>query len=546
MTNSVLYVRGRKMTKLRTKIVKYLIWITVVMMVLIWAAMLVLQVYSVTERTFSAAEEIFFQIRRILELNKEDLEKVQRIYSETSLANAETVAYIIQNNPEMLESNDVEEIIKVAQLLQIDEIHIFDQDGVIIYGTEPQYYGYSFDSGEQLKFFKPLLEDHSLRLVQDISPNTAEGRMVQYSALWSENGEFIVEVGMYPESILAAREKNELSYIFSLLKANAGVSLYAIDEKTGKILGSTNSFLVGKHQDEIGLTTALTNKKDKGFFCSVNGVFSYVVITEEEGVLIGYVLPVNVMYEGTLHTCIYFAVGLLLIAGVLVFAIYRYLKSFVLVGIQTINKDLASITNGDLDVFVNVQNSQEFSELSLHINDMVYSLVESRRQIEKDRDMDLLTGLYNRRGLDNELYKLEKKKESLGHYAAVMIDADKLKTVNDVYGHENGDIYLCRIAELLAHCGQREQISARQGGDEFVVFLYGYEQEELLDAALDELKSRQNGKKAELKDGIIVELAFSLGFCKGSGELDYETLLKKADARMYENKRLRKGDSCMR
>ena len=72
--------------------------------------------------------------------------------------------------------------------------------------------------GEQIGFFKPLLSDKSLRLCQDIAPNTAEGKKIQYAALWSDNGKFIVQVGMEQDSVKRATEKNELSYIFSLLR----------------------------------------------------------------------------------------------------------------------------------------------------------------------------------------------------------------------------------------------------------------------------------------------------------------------------------------
>ncbi len=112
----------------------------------------------------------------------------------------------------MLDS--VEELKKIASMIEVDEIHIFDTTGCIISGTHPSYYGYTFDSGDQMSFFKPMLEDQSLRLVQDITPNTAEMKMMQYSALWSHDGKFIVQVGMEPVNVLKVTEKNELSYIF--------------------------------------------------------------------------------------------------------------------------------------------------------------------------------------------------------------------------------------------------------------------------------------------------------------------------------------------
>lgn len=46
-----------------------------------------------------------------------------------------------------------------------------------------------------MRFFAPMLTDKSLKLVQEVTPNTAEGKMMQYSALWSKDRHFIVQVG---------------------------------------------------------------------------------------------------------------------------------------------------------------------------------------------------------------------------------------------------------------------------------------------------------------------------------------------------------------
>lgn len=62
-----------------------------------------------------------------------------------------------------------------------------------------------------------------------------------------------------------------------------------------------------------------------------------------------------------------------------------------------------------------------------------------------ERDIDSLTGLYNRRGLDIQLSKLFEEPEKLGYCAMVMVDADGLKIINDTYGHEKGDIYLKKL-----------------------------------------------------------------------------------------------------
>lgn len=98
--------------------------------------------------------------------------------------------------------------------MEVDEIHIIDAAGEIVSGTHPQYYGYSFDSGEQMNYFKPMLKDKSLKMVQDIEPNTAEHKLMQYSAMWNSTGEFIVEAGIEPVNVSKVTEKNDCLIFF--------------------------------------------------------------------------------------------------------------------------------------------------------------------------------------------------------------------------------------------------------------------------------------------------------------------------------------------
>lgn len=174
--------------------------------------------------------------------------------------------------------------------------------------------------------------------------------------------------------------------------------------------------------------------------------------------------------------------------------------------------------------------------------------ITKRRQIEVERDMDALTGLYNRRGQDMRLSSLFSRPEDLGHSAMVMMDADALKEINDTYGHEKGDIYLRKIAEMIHYFGAKGSMASRPGGDEFVLFLYGYESEEELIKTIKELEYLQNHKMVVLGENINVPLRFSFGYCLTNGDTDYQRLLKDADEKMYKNKLerrnlfLQKGD----
>ena len=623
-------------------------------MVMILAIVVMIQAQTARNREYSQSMEIFYQIEKILKDNRDDINLTTVEYSASCLANAQTIAYIIQYHPEVL--NDIDELKKIAHFVQVDEIHIFDTSGTIFFGTHPEYYGYNFDSGEQMNFFKPLLDDHNLKLVQEITPNTAEGKMVQYSALWSEDDKFIVQVGMYPSHILRLLEKNELPYIFSTLLADPGVSLYVIDPGSGEILGASDPDSVGMNASDIGINLLSSMAATNGIVQNVNDRACFTSFKQLDDSILGYVVPLSDIYADIPMTALIFMLGLAVLAGILVVSVTRCIDRYVIDNIYRVNSDLRRISDGDLDTNVDVHNSLEFSELSHHINEMVRSILASaekisyvlgranlhigvydctesgtivryteyvgkvlglkpnekgklyadravvrkaiedltpaeiegedgvyivygleedgsvdqcsyvhleevrtangdffgiltdvtesmrqRKQIEMERDKDILTGLYNRRGLDTFLINYRIEEDDDRYCALIMIDVDDLKVINDKYGHNAGDGYLKSAAFIISSFATGPNLCARQGGDEFVVFLYGYEREQLT-ADLEHLRSMQDGRTADLGDGTKIPLKFSMGYCIDHWKGDYSGMLKTADAQMYKNKQSRKAE----
>lgn len=638
------------MPNIKKLVVGYLRKMTLFIVLILLIVSILFQILSEQNKARERSKEIFTQVKQILDENKKELAELKEEYSQSCLNNAETIAYFIQQNPDLVEN--LEELKKLAHITEVDEIHIFDKTGRIFSGTHPEYYNYTFDSGEQIGFFKPMLEDKSLKLCQEITPNTAENKMMQYSALWSDNGEFIVQIGMEPLNVMKVTEKNQLSYIFSLLRADPGVNLYAINKDSEEIIGSTNSEDVGKKIDDIGFDMDTFKNKPNGFHTGVSGVDCYCIFTETDGNIIMRAVSNDTLYEHIPIRILELAACLAIIAIILAVTASWYMNKFVISGIYDINNKLRVISEGNLDEKVDVRSSLEFSELSTHINDMIKSLLLStdkmsyvlnktnlqigvyeynekmknvrfteyvpkvlaldtekaktlssdyrlfreflsklrdnpvpeendvfrletdtehyvkleeisrgndilgivmdvtfdiikRREIEAERDIDILTGLYNRRGLERKLSALFEAPEKLNHGALIMIDADGLKLINDKYGHEKGDIYLKKISEVISSFGSNSCICSRHGGDEFVIFLYNYSTEKELIDSIDTLKYIQNNSTAYLSSDLSVPLRFSFGYSLTKGQTDYIELLKEADKKMYASKMERKNTASM-
>lgn len=338
-----------------------------------------IQINLEKSRAYESGIRTLSQIEQLLTENEKELAEITETYKETCLHNAEVIDRIIDRHPEIL--NDVDELREIAKMVEVDEIHFFTPEGCIYAGTHPEYYGYTFDSGEQMHFFKPLLDNKSLQLVQDITPNTAEGKFMQYSALWSKSGELIVQIGMEPVSVMKVTEKNQLSYIFSLFRVNPEASYYAIDADTQEIIGSTAPELVGRPASEVGLAFSDLSKQKNGFLATVSGQRSFCVFKESGGRYIGRVIPQRDLYQRVPSSLAQLAICLTVVVIILIYGVTRYMNQYVVNGIRNVNDKLNRIAKGNLNERVDVNTSVEFLRLSQYINSMVKSLLDDDKRM---------------------------------------------------------------------------------------------------------------------------------------------------------------------
>lgn len=117
----------------------------------------------------------------------------------------------------------------------------------------------------------------------------------------------------------------------------------------------------------------------------------------------------------------------------------------------------------------------ELLEVKARLETANAALAEANLALERLSAIDALTGIANRRRLDEALAGLFKESARKGEaLAAAMVDIDHFKAYNDRYGHPAGDDCLRLVARTLAECLERPiDIAARYGGEEFLVLLPG-------------------------------------------------------------------------
>ena len=170
---------------------------------------------------------------------------------------------------------------------------------------------------------------------------------------------------------------------------------------------------------------------------------------------------------------------------------------------------------------------------------LVYSYIlmgrieRSRRELELHSNLDTLTGLLNRRALQ-DVAKTMFQRLQRGQASFVMLfaDLDKFKAVNDVFGHAAGDLVLKSFAEIVRRAIRSTDVAARFGGDEFVMLL---EDTSLAEAEAVAVRIQTLVAEWANENAIDFSVSFGLGEAPTHGD-SFPGLLEQVDRAMYHSK----------
>lgn len=228
------------------------------------------------------------------------------------------------------------------------------------------------------------------------------------------------------------------------------------------------------------------------------------------------------VYQTLLLGCI--AVCMTFVLG---FAILRW----VLRDIRKLTMAAKSIGNGEPFPLLNIDRGDEIGQLAQSFQEMEHSLRTDRLTNLLNRDSFIAQiDFCRRQGYDSSPLR----------FALLFIDLDKFKLINDQYGHDEGDKVLIAVASQLQGAVRKDDSVARFGGDEFVVYLHGVSDENIAQSIANKIRALLNQLiKGRDDKQYCVDASIGMALFPQDGQ-DIETLLRVADERMFEQKRLRK------
>lgn len=592
--------------------------------------------------TFYAKTE---QMIHTLENNQEELSLLRESLDEDYLTRAKAAAYVLDRQPEV--SLNVSEMQYLANLLNVDELHVIDEKGIIVSASVSKYVGIDMADHKQTREFLALLDSNveDAYLIQEAQPNAAEGKVRQYIGVSRKAVKGIVQVGFTPTRQLSAQSRNTYEYIFSKFPTDIGEELFVLDATTGEILGHSDG--IDKNFEGECYTLHELLGCTKGAYKTGNGKSMFVVSRLYEGVLLCAALPKNTLYQKLWGNILATFFYLTFIEAAVILLLNYLVKQKVIGGIHDIIRNLNTITKGILDTTVTVGGNREFEELSKGINTMVKSIVSLSHRIsaiieisgiplaafeyEKGVQHVFVTsglsrllelpekeaaGLYQNAYLfdryihdiiknpiegETEIFKIgesryihirmsqsqegylgiiadvtkdviEKQQMQyenthdpltglykFGHFkelsekilnnmlpgkvcALVMIDLDHFKSINDTYGHDMGDAYLKRFAQVLKSMSEEHILSARRSGDEFCMMIYDCDQKDQILGYLNSFYAALKEHSIKLSETQSKIISASSGFAwTNDSKNSISLLLSQADEALYAVKKDTKG-----
>jgi diguanylate cyclase (GGDEF)-like protein len=207
--------------------------------------------------------------------------------------------------------------------------------------------------------------------------------------------------------------------------------------------------------------------------------------------------------------------------------------------LASLQRVATAVAAGDLDRRASLDGPQEVGSLAGAFNVMVEERQRAEEALKQLAATDNLTGLYNHRSLHDILDReIQRSLRSGRPLAILMMDVDGFKLFNDTYGHQEGDLLLKQVADVLRDHFDDKAVAGRYGGDEFMVILPDTDRASAArySSALLEALSQEGVRPRRGRDLPIV-LKIGLAVCPDDSR-HKEELIAYADASLFEAKQL--------
>lgn len=325
-----------------------------------------------------SSHEKLEMIQEKLQDNEVQIQQLTDSLSENALAKSRAFAYMLKQDPSLLE--DTGRMDEIRDYLDVDELHVIDEAGIITHSTVAEYVGFDMAGDEQTKPFLQIIEDPSYELAQEPQQNAAGGVLFQYAGVARMDAKGLVQIGMRPEVLEDLLSGTSIDVVLNAYDFGNDGYIFAVNQADGVILAHKNADLIGTPAVEAGFPENMTAGTGTAV---VDGIKEHYVTEEYNGMLLGTMLPDSEYYQVRGNQTVVVSASMIAIFVVLLLMINRLVNGKIVKGIKRITEELQIISEGNLDVQVQEKGNPEFESLSESINKTVSNIRENMEQNEE-------------------------------------------------------------------------------------------------------------------------------------------------------------------
>lgn len=356
--------------------------------------------------------------------------------------------------------------------------------------------------------------------------------MISYVIPLYKDGSFIGVAGMDIDFDCITREIDAISVYntgYAFLVDHQGRMMHHHDQEFGSTVQDETlekkimEVVRGEHTEDIIDYTR--NGKDKKMSGKVltNGMCLFITAPSEE---------INAeIWDLMTHKIAAMCIVLIIFFILMTWCARSFVKP-----IRELNKSAQRVIEGDLNIDVKVKSRDEVGELANSLRLTVNYLKEYIDYINGIAYTDTLTEVKSNASYLNDVKQLDEKIQAKdAEFAVIVADINGLKTVNDTYGHDEGDRLIKNTAYILCEVFSKEN-TYRMGGDEFVVILTN-EKSEDYEEYMNKLDKLVIARNEYISDPLL-KISIACGGAMYNPEKDicYRDVFKRADDAMYINK----------
>lgn len=313
-----------------------------------------------------------------LEKQDEQYRVLSNLLNEEYLIRARSLAYIVELDPDMI--YDPELFYSRMERLEVDEAHVIDEQGILLWGSNPEYFELNFTMDDQTRPFMRILEDETFELVQEPRPNAALGRLMQYTGVTRRDKAGIVQVGMAPVRLERALLGNQVQNVIRNISVGVNGYMFGVDRGTKTITYHPNKSLIGTTINLLTIGENLLTIGENLLTIDDKQVYYAIYNTAEDDIYA--TIPLSEVYaQRNMYSFIFLLFSLLIYSAIHV-SISFYMRATVISGMEQMVVTLGSISHKDFSVRAHVFSSPEFIKLSTGINDMVQTIENMVSELE--------------------------------------------------------------------------------------------------------------------------------------------------------------------